>query len=74
MKPAIEWLEELEPGYRERALANAERFPKLPLEMEDSLVNALIVAFNRSATPEGYRFWDEVIKHYANALPPLPNE
>lgn len=75
LRPAREWLNDLPPGYRERAIANCEKFPINPGEMVGSLLMAISYAFHWGKTPEKPAFWEAVYQHYdAIPLPPLPTE
>lgn len=76
MKPAIEWLQDLEPGYRERALANAERFPYHPDKLVETIEDAVLSAFRWKLTDEGSFFWNDVYTALMRELtiPPLPTD
>lgn len=78
LRPAREWLNELEPGYRERAIANCEKFPQFPEVEVNSVAEAIEEAFHWQETPEGSSFWRAVFRHYnampIPSLPKLPTE
>lgn len=66
-----EWLQKLPPGYRERALANADRVAR----PASSIAHAVDEAFVWDWSPEGDSFWSRVYSHFVlmdTPLPPLP--
>lgn len=69
MKTIRERLQELPPGYRERALANYQH--KTDPQAHD-MCDAINSAFRWASTPEGQTFWEEVYDHYSDLGSPLP--
>lgn len=77
-RPIKDWLAELPPGYRERALANYD--PEFARNDDGSLCEtgtlslAIDSAFNWETAPEGEGFWEQVWIAIVEStpLPPLP--
>lgn len=70
-RTAIEWLEDLPEPYRSQALANAKNrnIRYQPNEKAGSLTAALIFAFHYSMAPEGWEYWEEVVRKLGNGGP-----
>lgn len=73
MKTAKEWLEELPPGYRERAL---RILPEDRVDLPCDGMSDALFAVRWSSSKEGFDFWNDVwawAQGY-NELPPLPQD
>lgn len=73
-----ECLEALPDGYRELALKNAEEqdwWGENPNNFCKKIYTALSVCIHWEITPQGWKFWNDVFRHYerGTSLSELPN-
>ena len=77
MKTILQWLNELPPGYRERALRNASDVDK---SRPCNYMSVAIDCFVWDTTPEGEDFWGSIFDEYEcygsdpDSFPPLPDD